>query len=296
MGADPGGLERAALIESIEALLRPLMPLLLNHGVTYSDVQDVLRTLYVESMGARIRGQGRPATSTRLALMAGMNVGEVESLTASRQKRLDLKATTVSRVDEITRILSIWHDDPRFSTPYGAPLDLSLAEEKGFRRFDDLVEAVCPTVDRDLLLDELVAAGSIQVHDGKFIRCVSRTFLPTGLDVSRISRFGRQASALNSTFAHNLLRDLDVPAYFERGAISESLVSEEYRDEALNFLAREGQEFLNKFDRWGLEREGSYRDERGKRYGVSVFFHEDSSDEGMSLSAPPQSEETTRIE
>lgn len=291
VGADPGGLKRAALMESIEALLRPLMPLLLNNGISYADVQDVLRTLYVESMGARIRAQGRPATATRLALMAGMNVGEVESLTVNRKKRLDLKDATVSRLDEVARLLSVWHDDPRFSTPYGAPLDLSLLEEKGFRRFDDLVEAVCPTVDRDLLLDELVAADSIQIHDGKFIRCVSRTFLPTHADVSRIYRFGRQSSALNATFAHNLLRDSDEPAYFERGAVSESLVSEEYRDEALAFLAREGQEFLNKFDRWGLEQENIYRDESGKRYGVSVFFHEDTSEGALGMTPSLQSQE-----
>jgi hypothetical protein len=293
--AEPGGQERAAFIESIEALLRPLMPLLLNYGVTYADVQEVLRTLYVESMGARIRAQGRPSTPARLALMAGLNVGEVEKLTKSREERLTIKASNVQRVDEITRILSIWHDDPRFSTPYGAPLDLSLKQEKGFRHFEDLIAVACPDSDKDLILDELVASGSIQVHDNKFIRCVSRTFLPTVADVSRISRFGRQASALNTTLAHNLLRDSEEPAYFERDALCESRVSVGYRDEALRFLAVEGQSFLDKFDRWGIERETIYEDASGKRYGVCLFFHEESVVDD-SLIQPSPSEESASKE
>jgi hypothetical protein len=153
---------------------------------------------------------------------------------------------------------------------------LSLKQEKGFRHFEDLIAVACPDSDKDLLLDELVASGSIQVHDNKFIRCGSRTFLPTAADVSRISRFGRQASALNTTLAHNLLRDSEEPAYFERDALCESRVSIGYRDEALRFLSVEGQSFLDKFDRWGIERESIYEDHNGKRYGVCLFFHEES--------------------
>lgn len=275
VGADPGGLERAALIESIEALLRPLMPLLLNHGVSYADVQDVLRTLYIESMGARIRAQGRPATATRLALMAGMNVGEVESLAEGRVRRQSVRKSNVEKVDEICALLNLWHDDPRFSTPYGAPLDLSLVPEKGFRSASELFEAALPDSNRDLLIDELVASGCIEVHDDKFIRCVSRTFLPATADVSRISRIGRCGGALTANLAHNLLRRAEDPSYFDRGVVTEFLVSEEFRDHTLDYLRSKGQAFIESSDRWITEREADHKDPAGKRYGFNLFFYEE---------------------
>jgi hypothetical protein len=273
--AEVGGQERAAFIESIEALLRPLMPLLLNYGVTYSDVQDVLRTLYVESMGARIRAQGRPSTPARLALMAGLNVGEVEKLTKSHEERSAIKARNVNRIDQVSTLLTVWHDDARFSTPYGAPLDLSLAPEKGFRTAADLFEIACPDVDRDLLLDELVASGSVEVHNNKFIRCVSRTFVPTGADVTRISRIGRYGGALTANFAHNLLRDPEEPSFFERTVVTESLVNSDFRDETLNYLRVHGQAFIENSDRWLTEHEPDFQDPNGRRYGFTLFFYEE---------------------
>jgi len=235
----------------------------------------VLRTLYVESMGARIRAQGRPATATRLAVMAGMNVGEVESLTQGRERRRSLKKTNVERIDEISVLLTLWHDDPRFSTPYVAPLDLSLYPEKGFRAADELFQAALPDSDRDLLIDELVASGCIEVHDNKFIRCVSRTFVPAAADVSRISRVGRYGGALTANLAHNLLRDSDDPSYFERTVVTESLVTHAFRDETLGYLRTHGQAFLESSDRWITEREADYQDVNGKRYGFSLFFYEE---------------------
>jgi hypothetical protein len=272
---DVAGAERTAFIESLEAMLRPLMPLMLNYGVTYADAQDVIRALYVESMSGRISDNGRPATPARLALITGLNVGEVVKLAAQRDERAAEQQRRLNKVDQITRILSIWHDDPQFSTPYGAPLDLSIKPEGGFRTVDELREVACPELDKATLVDELVAAGCVELHAGKFIRCRGRTFVPSSIDVSRITRLGRQAGALNTTIAHNLLRDPEIEPFFERGSVSNSLVSQEYRDEALVFLRREGQLFLDKFDKWGAEREPELQDPTGRRYGVSVFFHEE---------------------
>jgi len=272
---DASGAERTAFIESLEAMLRPLMPLMLNYGVTYADAQDVVRALYMESMSGRIAEQGRPATPARLALITGLNVGQVVKLAAQRDERAAEQQRRLNKVDQITRILSIWHDDPQFSTPYGAPLDLSIKPEGGFRTVEELREVACPELDKETLIGELVAAGCVELHAGKFIRCRGRTFVPTNVDVSRITRLGRQASALNATIVHNLMRDPESEPYFERGSVSNSLVSEEYRDEALMFLRREGQVFLDKFDKWGAEREPTYQVPSGRRYGVSVFFHEE---------------------
>lgn len=272
------GAERAAFIESLEALLRPLMPLALNYGVTYTDAQDVLRSLFIDSMSERIREQGRQTSSARLAVMAGLNRGEVEKISESRKKRDDLRAGRSGRADQVSMVLNVWHDDQRFNTPYGAPLDLSLKAERGFKTVDDLIEIACPGADRDLLLDEMVTSGCVEVHGHRFIRCTTRTFLTGGTDTASISRIGRQGGALSATFAHNVMRAPDDPSYFERYVVSASSVNTEFRTKTLGYLREHGQQFIERCDRWISEAERNYEDNGGKRVGIALYFYEEAAE------------------
>jgi hypothetical protein len=270
------GAERAALIESLEALLRPLMPLVLNYGVTYSDVQEVLRALFIDELSARIKEQGRPVTSARLGVFSGINRGEVEKINVNREQRERLRAEKAARVDQASRVLSIWHDDPRFNTPYGAPLDLSISDEKGFKTIGELFETAGVTVDRDQVIDEMVAAGSVEIHSGKFLRCTSRTFAVTGDTLPLIARIGRHSAALSATLAHNVLRDAEQPAYFERHVITNLAVSPEFYGALLDYFRAQGAEFLESCDRWISERERDYESQSGKFVGLGMYFIEES--------------------
>lgn len=274
-GQAVGNDERLALLESLEELLRPLMRTALMYGLTYMDLLELVRGLYIGTIRDQLKEQKRPVTVARLALMAGVTRGEAENILSNSTRRRLGRSQSIGRIDQLSLMLTVWHDDKRFSTPYGAPLDLSLQPERGFRTFDDLVKTACPDLSTELVLDELVAAGCVQVHEEKFVRCISRTFIPAGVDVSRILRLGRLVGALSSTLAHNLSRAPGQPAYFERSVLSESTVSEEYRDEVLGYLRDEGQSFLDKVDRWATEREQRHKQDDGKRYGVGLFFYEE---------------------
>jgi hypothetical protein len=274
-----GDAERTALLESIEELLQPLMRSVLKFGLSHADLIAVVRGLYITAVRDQLVEQCRPVTVARLALMAGVTRGEAERIIENKKSRRLARLDNTNRVDRLSLLLTIWHDDSRFSTPYGAPLDLSLAPERSFKTFDELLAASTIGLDRETVLDELVAAGCIEIHEDKFVRCLNRTFIPTGVDVSRISRLGRFVGALNATFAHNLLRTSEEPSYFERIFVSDSLVSLEYRDQLLGFLREEGPVFLDKLCRWSIEREEPYSDSNGKRYGVGVYFYEDTKSE-----------------
>jgi hypothetical protein len=247
----------------------------LKLGLTHADLVQVVRGLYITAIRDQLVQQDRPVTAARLALMTGVTRGEAEHIIEYRARRRAARVQNTNRVDRLSLLLTIWHDDSRFSTPYGAPVDLSLVPDGKFKTFDDLFSAAPMDIDRDTALDALVASGCVEVHDGKFVRCVNRTFIPAGVDVSGISRLGRFVGALNSTFVHNLLRRADEPSYFERVFVSDAAVSAEYRDQLLGKLREEGQSFLDKLCRWSAEKEESLRDPAGKRYGVGLYFYED---------------------
>ncbi len=275
MARPEGSAERAAFLESFEELLRPLMRSVLKFGVSHADLIEVVRGLYISAVKDQLKEQGRPVTVARLALMSGVTRNEAENIIENRQRRRLAGMETTSRVDRLSILLSIWHEDGRFSTPYGAPLDLSLSPERTFKTFDDLLSASGIGLDREEVLDELVAAGNVEIHENRFVRCLHRTFIHSGVDVSGISRVGRFVGALNATFMHNLLRAPDEPSFFERIFVTDYLVSQDYRDHLLAFLREEGQMFMDKLSRWSTEKEEASRDEQGKRYGVGIYFYQE---------------------
>jgi hypothetical protein len=268
------GAERAALVDSIEAMLRPLMPLVLNYGVTYADAQDVLRALFVETMGERIRQQGREASIGRIAVMAGLNRGEVAKLIVERDEREATRSRRAAQTISASNVMAVWHDDPRFNTPYGAPLDLSLSVDPGFKTLDELIAVACPGADKDLILDELVASDSVEIHSAKFIRPTARIVMANS-DITGIARIGRQTSALAATCVHNFLRSENDPSYFEQSATTGSGVDDRFVEDALAYLRENGQAFMESTDRWVTDNEKAHEERQGSRVGIGLFFYKE---------------------
>ena len=273
---EPASIEqRAAFCDAIEATLRPLMQLALNYGIGCGDLQEIVRSVYIAAVKNRLAQQNRPITVARLALTAGVTRGEVQKFLGFQVEQAQLRSSRITHVDQLALVLTTWHGDIRFSTPYGAPLDLSLSSERGFRTIDDLIAVACPGTDRDAVIDELVAAGCVEIHDNRFVRCVSRVYIPTGVDVSRVALVGRALNALSKTLSHNILRSQEEPAFFHRSIVSDYSMSIGARDELIEWLRGEGQKFLDSADRWIAEMAPEATEVNGKRYGVATFFFED---------------------
>jgi len=278
--------ERTALLEAIEESLRPLMRAAFAYGVSYQDLVEVVRALYIFAQRERYDSEGRPTDAKRLGLMAGVTREEVIKLVTDREERDHQKALAAKRFDQLTQLLGKWHDDPRFSTPYGAPLDLSLQPEGSFRLFKDLLEASGTELDRDTAINALRATGCVEVHGERFIRCTSRSFLPSGKDLSRITRIGRVSGALNSSFVYNLLRGRDQPAYFEWTMVADFPMSTQGRDLMLSNLSVDAEDFIEGMDKWVSTRAVDYMDSNGSRYGVTAFFFEDANRQDSANSLP----------
>lgn len=268
--------ERTVFLEAIEESLRPLMRAAFAYGVGYQDLVEVVRALYIYAIRERNEAQGRPTNETRLGIMTGVTRAEVIKLITDRQEKEEQRAIAAKHFDQLTQLLGKWHDDPRFSTPYGAPLDLSLRPEGSFRLFDDLIEASGTELDRETAIAALRATGCVEVHAGKFVRCTTRSFLPAGKDMSRITRLGRIGGALNANFVHNLLRDESQPSFFERTMVADFPITEVGRNMMLAHLRVDGDDFIDSLDKWVVTKAIDHMDEAGRRYGVTAFFFEDS--------------------
>ena len=269
------GDERTALLEAIEESLRPLMRVAFEYGVTYQDLVEVVRALFIFTQKEHQESEGRSTSASHLGLLTGVTRGEVIRAISSREERNTLRSLTAKRMHQLSQLLSVWHDDPQFSTPYGAPLDLSLAPEGSFRLFDDLISVSATELDRDTAIEALRATGCVEVHAEKFVRCTTRRLLVAGKDLSRISRIGRVGAALHSNFVYNLLREPGEPGYFERTMVADFSLNVVGRNAMLAHLRVDGEDFIDSLDKWVTKKAVEHIQPEGRRYGVTTFFFED---------------------
>ena len=264
--------ERAVFLDALEESLRPLMRVVFRYGVTYQELLEVMRALYIYSLRDRAEANEQVPTASRLALMAGITKGEVKDLFERRAIKAQLRAQANVRLDQLTMLLGKWHDDPQFSTPYGAPLDLSLTGRDSFKSFDELLAASGTELGREEAIEALLTNKCAEIHSASFIRCVSRSYFPKGKDLSRVARLARLGKAVNSTYVHNLFREGDEPSFFEASLISDFPLSLHGRNSVLRQVRDDGQEFINGFDRWISSKQSDFEGRDGERYGVTAFF------------------------
>jgi hypothetical protein len=263
----------AALIDAIEALLRPLMPLFRNYGVTHHDLSQTLARLFVYDTAEILTGEGRPTTASRLALMTGLTRGEVEKHLNERNASTRRRELKTSALMTPAAVLTAWNTDTRFSTPYGVAVDLSLSPSGRHRTFSELVTSSAPGSDPDTVLDQLLAAGCVEVHDQAFVRCTNRAYIPAGVSVERISRIGTVLGALAGTLTHNLLEESSV-GYLERAVQTDFPVSEDGRRAIREWLAIDGARFLETLDAWMTSSRPELEALDGQRVGVDIFMYD----------------------
>lgn len=275
--------ERAVFLDALEESLRPLMRVVFRYGVTYQELMDSIRGLYISALRERLAAEGRRASVTRLGLTAGVSQGEITKLFESREARAQQRALTNKRIDQLSQLLSKWHDDSRFSTPYGAPLELSFRPAGTFRTFDELVAASSIEMSSKEALEHLDRANCIEIHGVEYVRCVSRTLISRDSEVARLTRMGRSVASLNATLVRNLLRGAGEDSLFERTTLSDFPISKDGQKQLLALLREEGADFINELDRWVSGKEPDFTDPKGAKCGVTLFFFEEQKDGPLSL-------------
>jgi hypothetical protein len=271
--------EKEAVLSVFAGLVKPLMRVAFEFGISAGEIAGAVRRVYIQALEERLRDQKRPTTDARLAVVSGLAKSDVSALREASRVGAPHSLRSTVGLDQLGPVLTAWHTQPGFSGAYGLALELDLRATPGSprRSFRDLVDAACPGVDAEVLLDELVAAGSVEVVDGTTVRCESRTYLPQGGDVKRIERMGRFLASVAASFVHNVLNT--DPVYFERSVHSDEPLSESGRDKFLALTGERAQELLYELDTFLTQLATSERSESGKRYGVGIYFFEDQAGE-----------------
>lgn len=271
--------EKEAVLNVFAALIRPLMRVAFEYGISAGEIAGAVRRTYVQTLEAKLLEQKRPPTDARLAAVSGLPKSDVSALREAARSGAPHSMRGGVSLDQLTTLLTVWHTHANFSGAYGLAMDLDVVPIPGSprRSFKELVSIACPESDSEALLDELIAAQCVEVVDGSTARCLSRAYVPPGADVTRIDRMGRFLGVVCNNFVHNLMRSDPEPIYFERTVISDDALSDSARDRFLALASERGQDLLVELDTFLTQISTSEKSETGKRFGLGIYFFEDES-------------------
>ena len=253
-------------------VLRPLVRLLLRHGVPFGTFADLAKRVYVEVALEEFGIPGRKRTHSRASVLTGLSRKEV--LRVTRLDRPD-DAETGDRYHRAARVIGGWVRNERFGDGTGNPAALPM--EGVGPTFPELVKAHSGDVPARAVLDELLRVGAVERTADDKVRLLARAYIPVAGDEEKLEILGTDTACLIETIDHNLLATPG-KAFFQRKTMYDNLPDDAI-EELRNDLAMRAEKFLEQADRKLAERDRDVNPKSTgtgrRRAGIGIFWFED---------------------
>jgi hypothetical protein len=258
---------RKALVQ----LLEPLVGFVLDSGLSTQELRSILRESAVRSVAARQMEVARRVNISGIAATTGIPRAEIsrilKSPANSSQQIIDRQQQSTNR------ILAVWHQDPKFTTPGGKPADLKIYGRGA--TFETLVKNHGRGIPTRAMLDELTRAGAAEVLSSRLIRVKTSVAVDRGVTLRAIRSFGERATELLSTMLQNM-RDPESPKFV--ASVSGTNISPTFMPLIRKELASKGADFLadihDSLFREATSGLAKTYGSRASRVSVTIFYHE----------------------
>jgi hypothetical protein len=178
----------AVLLKATRRLLRPLVRLMMQSGITYPILADLLRTLFVEVATRDVLVGPRAQTDSRISLLSGVHRKEIRRLRA-------LPPDTDAVPDVVTissQIIAVWLGGPAYLDAGGRPKPLPRVAKHGTTEtFDGLISSVTRDVRPRAVLDDWLTQGIVQLDAADNVHLNAQAFIPRTGGEEQIYYFSR---------------------------------------------------------------------------------------------------------
>jgi hypothetical protein len=215
-----------ALTQAIVRLLRPLVRVLIAHGVTFPMLAKLLKDIYVGVAEEAFPLSGKVQTDSRLSLLTGVHRKDVRAL-RGRGRATDRPSPVVSRN---AQMMALWAGDPNYLDARGRPR--ALPRTGGRPSFDSLVESVSKDIRPRVVLDEWQRLGLIRIDEQARVHLNNVAFVPRHEFDDLAYYFGRNLRDHIAASGHNL--GGNEPPMLERAVYYEKLTPQSI-DELANY-------------------------------------------------------------
>lgn len=235
-----------ALSAAVLRILRPLVSVLLRHGMAYGAFAELARKAYVDEAFAQRDGPRRPTVSSVSAL-TGLTRKETKRL-----RELDIinDEALSKRYSRAIRVISAWVSDPRFQTAEGEPAILPMEGEGA--SFARLVKDFSGDIPTAAMLSVLEASGTVAVSPAG-VTLLQRAYLPAATPLEKIDILGTDTAELIATIGHNLEAEPE-DRLFQR-KVSNVRIHPDAVPVFRTLSNRKSQQLLEEYHRWLVKHE-----------------------------------------
>lgn len=251
-------------------ILRPLVRMLLKHGVSHRTLEQQVRHIFVSEAASMLRDRGTKPTVSSLAVLTGLSRKEVKRILEADFD--GLAEETVSR-NRIVRTLSAWCNHEDFSTD-GLPNPLLNEGEGGF---SELVKRFSGDMTPAAMLAILLHSENVVQVNGR-LQLQKKEYLPLETSHERLMLFGTDTSELMGTIERNL-ECSSSERWFQR-KVSSHLLDKNAVEEFRAMSNQKSMDLLEYYDHWLSKHELQENDPNAKYVAVGIYYtetqHEDS--------------------
>ena len=273
---------KQTVLSAARWLLRPVIRMMLRHGVMHREFMELSKEVYVEVARKEYGLRGRPTNVSRTALLTGLDRKEVSRL-KNTLERVNSVGQVVHRQDRVSRVLAGWYQDDDYTDDDGKPLLLPMHGPGP--SYEDLVRRYGGDVAGITILRELKRVEAIRVRGTDKVEVLRRNYRLDTADPDAISRVGSVLADIGETVTHNLYHDEDELSRFEARA-SNPCVPPSALPDYRQFIYTESQIFLEKVDAWLTAHEiagDAIGTEKAVRLGIGMYWIQN---ENVEVGAP----------
>ncbi|MGJ4885456.1 DUF6502 family protein [Bradyrhizobium sp. HKCCYLRH3097] len=200
----------ASLRAPLARLLRPLVRLCIRGGMTFPELAQLLRELFVNVAEHDFALEGKEQTDSRVSLLTGIHRKEVARLRGAGAPVNETPAT----LSLTSAIMARWLAAPEFTDGKGDPLPLPRVASGDAPSFEQLVSSITKDVRPRAVLDEWLDRELVTINGDEEIVLVDTGFVPRGDDERKWHYLGRNLHDHIAAAAENVSGP--APRFLER--------------------------------------------------------------------------------
>ncbi len=259
----------SSLMNALSRLLRPLIKLLIAHGIGYATFCNLIKKLYVETAADDFVIEGRKQSVSRISLLTGVHRKDVKRL--QEHARHDYVAP--NSISLGAQLVAKWTSLPKYQDQNARPLSLPrLIKDGGELSFEALVISVSKDIRSRVVLDEWLRLGIVHMDERDRVILNTNAFIPEkGFD-EKAFYFGQNLHDHIAAGVSNMLGA--APAFLERSVYYNRLNVDAVAE--LNGLAKnKGMALLQELNRKAitLEDNGTIRQKPEHRMNFGIYFY-----------------------
>ena len=257
---------------TLKRVIRPLVRLLIHHGVRLPRVVAALKQVYVDVAETEFRLDGKPPTDSRVSVLTGVHRQDVSNIRRdgrpfSMPSEMSLSATVVGH----------WLGDPQYTDEGGGAKTLFRSADQGSPNFEELAQSCSKDVHARTILDELINQKLVNWDQERdLVMLLSRAYLPASGDEEMMHFFEMNLHDHLAAAVNNVITGDPNGRFLERAVYYNSLLPNSIKK--LDALARERADgILNELNREALGLQDADRkiDQSKTRFRFGVFFYHD---------------------